>query len=216
MGSKWQIWQPQIECRNAEFKVTKKKLRIGVLGLQGAVQEHLKSVEICGAVAILVKSTEELETVDGLIIPGGESTAIRRLLDTSNMVAPLIRHCEKSKPIFGTCAGLILLAKSIEGGEKHNLGLMNIRVQRNSFGRQVDSFETDLKIDGIAEKFPAVFIRAPHILEVGDGVETLSNYNERIVMVREKHLLGCSFHPELTDDHRITQYFLKMVEESCK
>ncbi|MFZ5952467.1 MAG: pyridoxal 5'-phosphate synthase glutaminase subunit PdxT [Candidatus Rifleibacteriota bacterium] len=187
---------------------------IGVLGLQGAVREHLKSLEKCDVRGIEVKSSTELEMVQGLIVPGGESTAIRRLLDTSDMVAPLIRFCQSARPIFGTCAGLILMARKLTGGESHNLGLMNIEVARNSFGRQVDSFETDLNISGFSEPFPAVFIRAPHIVSVGSGVEILATCQDRIVMVREKHLLGCSFHPELTNDERITRYFIRMVEES--
>ena len=194
--------------------MNQRNLRIGVLGLQGAVSEHQVLLRNCGVESIIVKNIEQLEMVDGLIIPGGESTAIRRLLDTSGMVAPLIRFCAKKKPIFGTCAGLILLAKSIVGDEKHNLGLMDIKVQRNSFGRQVDSFETDLNIENIAESFPAVFIRAPHIVEAGKGVKILATYKGKIVMVRDKHLLGCSFHPELTNDNRITNYFVQMVKES--
>lgn len=191
-------------------------LRIGVLGLQGAVREHLVALDRCGADAFAVKSTDELETAHGLIIPGGESTAIRRLLDNAGMVAPLIRFCQAKKPIFGTCAGLILMAKTLTSGEKHNLGLMNIEVARNSFGRQVDSFESNLDIEGIGEKFPAVFIRAPHIVAIGSEVEVLCRYDERMVMVRQEHLLGCSFHPELTDDDRVIRYFAGMVRETVE
>lgn len=191
-------------------------LRIGVLGLQGAVREHIKSFNSCGVEAVSIKNSDELETVQGLVIPGGESTAIRRLLDNSNLVAPVIKFCQAQKPIFGTCAGLILLAKELIGGEKHNLGLMNITVARNSFGRQVASFETELEIDGVANCFPAVFIRAPHIAAAAESVKVLSRCQDRIVMVQEGHLLGCSFHPELTDDNRISQYFVKMVEKSIK
>ena len=190
------------------------QIRIGVLGLQGAVREHVKSLESCGVQAMSVKTVGELESVHGLIIPGGESTAIRRLLDNAGMVAPLIRFCQARKPIFGTCAGLILMAKTLVSGEKHNLGLMDVVVERNSFGRQVDSFETDLQIAGIDSSFNAVFIRAPHIAEVGSDVEVLARFEDRIVMVRQAHLLGCSFHPELTDDNRISEFFVKMVEES--
>lgn len=193
-----------------------KNLTIGVLGLQGAVREHLKSLQKCGVSAIAVKNSDELALTQGLIIPGGESTTIRKLLDNAGLVAPLIRYCQEKKPVFGTCAGLILLAKKLVSGETHNLGLMNITVARNSFGRQVDSFETDLEIAGIAEAFPAVFIRAPHIAEVGENVEVLCRCQDRVVMVREGHLLGCSFHPELTEDDRISRYFVDMVKESCK
>jgi 5'-phosphate synthase pdxT subunit len=191
-------------------------MRIGVLGLQGAVREHLKTFQRCGVDAVAVKSVDELELVNGLVIPGGESTTIRRLLDTSELVAPLIKFSQARRPIFGTCAGLILLAKTLVSGESHNLGLMNIAVARNSFGRQVDSFETDLEIAGLNTPFPAVFIRAPHIVEAGEGVEVLSRWQDRMVMVRQGHLLGCSFHPELTDDDRISRLFIEMVAESLK
>lgn len=192
------------------------RIRIGVLGLQGAVREHLKTFQRCGVDAIAVKSADGLDLVNGLVIPGGESTTIRRLLDTSGMVAPLIKFSQARRPIFGTCAGLILLAKKLISGETHNLGLMNITVERNSFGRQVDSFETDLEIQGLDKPFPAVFIRAPHIVEVGEGVDVLSSCQNRMVMVRQGHLLGCSFHPELTDDDRISRLFIDMVAESFK
>lgn len=213
MALRYLVWHHQIECRIAESNMLSRKLRIGVLGLQGAVVEHMFLLQKCGVKAVVVKSAEQLESVDGLILPGGESTTIRRLLETSGMVGPLMEFYEKKKPVFGTCAGLILLAKSIVGDEENSIGIMDIKVQRNSFGRQIDSFETDLNIKNVAKSFPAVFIRAPHIVEAGSSVEILARYNNRIVMVREKHLLGCSFHPELADE-RITSYFVQMVEES--
>lgn len=188
-------------------------VKVGVLGLQGAVREHVNSLLACSAEPLVVKNVADLQQVAGLIIPGGESTAIRKLIDKADLL-PALNHFNKlGKPIFGTCAGLILLASRLSVQEGHQLGFMNITVQRNSFGRQVDSFETDLHIEGLADPFNAVFIRAPHIVEAGEGVEILATYQNRIVMVRQGHLLGCSFHPELTDDARITELFLQMVKD---
>ncbi|MBS4179772.1 pyridoxal 5'-phosphate synthase glutaminase subunit PdxT [Lederbergia citrea] len=184
---------------------------IGILGLQGAVREHVQAVEQCGAQAVVVKSVEQLTGLDGLILPGGESTAMRRLLDKYEMIEPLKEFAAKGKPLFGTCAGLILLAKEIDGSDQVHLGLMDIAVERNSFGRQRDSFEAEIAIAGVADSMNAVFIRAPHITEAGENVEILAKYDGRIVAAREGYLLGCSFHPELTDDYRFTQYFLDMV-----
>lgn len=189
-------------------------VKIGVLALQGAVSEHIRSVEACGIEAVTVKSTSDLALVDGLILPGGESTAMRKLIDRFDMLPALQQFVAAGKPMFGTCAGLILLAKNLVGYGFSHIGVLDTKVERNSFGRQVDSFETDLKIKDIADDFPAVFIRAPHIVEVGEAVEILATLEGRIVMARQGNILGCSFHPELTDDHRITAYFTNMVKES--
>ncbi|WP_144514010.1 pyridoxal 5'-phosphate synthase glutaminase subunit PdxT [Bacillus sp. FJAT-22090] len=189
-------------------------VRIGILALQGAVTEHIRSIKACGAEVILVKSAEDLNLVDGLILPGGESTAMRKLIDHHNMMEPLQRFAAKQKPLFGTCAGLILLANHLVGYDFAHIGVLNATVERNSFGRQVDSFETSLIVKGIASDFPAVFIRAPHIVEVGEDVDVLAIHEDRIVMARQGHILGCSFHPELTEDNRITEYFIYMVKES--
>lgn len=188
-------------------------IKIGVLALQGAVREHIKSVEACGAEAIAIKRVEELKEVDGLILPGGESTAMRRLIDKYDFMDALKEFASEGKPMFGTCAGLILLAKNIVGHEPH-IGVMDITVERNSFGRQVDSFEADLAVKDVADSYPAVFIRAPHIVEAGAEVEILAKNNDRIVAAREGQYLGCSFHPELTEDHRLTAYFIEMVKEA--
>jgi 5'-phosphate synthase pdxT subunit len=189
-------------------------LKIGVLGLQGAVREHIRSVEVCGAEGIVIKTTNQLDEVDGLIIPGGESTTMRRLIDKYNFMEPLRKFGQDGKPMFGTCAGLILLAKNLVGYNESHLGLLDVTVERNSFGRQKDSFEAELMITGVGEDFVGVFIRAPHIVEVGEDVEILSKHNGRIVAARQGQFLGCSFHPELTDDHRMTQLFINMVKES--
>ena len=189
-------------------------VKIGVLGLQGAVREHLRSIEASNAEAVIVKKIEQLEELDGLIIPGGESTTMRKLIDKYNFMEPLRDFANSGKPMFGTCAGLIILAKNIVGYDQPHLGLMDITVERNSFGRQRESFEAELVIPTIADDFVGVFIRAPHIVEAGEDVEVLAKHNNRIVAARQNQYLGCSFHPELTDDHRFTKYFVEMVEES--
>lgn len=191
-------------------------IKVGVLGLQGAVREHINAIELNGAEAVVIKRKEELAAIDGLIIPGGESTTMRRLIDKYEFMPTLKEFAHSGKPMFGTCAGLILLAKSIEGYNEPHIGVMDVRVERNSFGRQVDSFEADLDIAGVAEDFTAVFIRAPHIVSAGEEVEVLAKHNGRIVAAREGQFLGCSFHPELTDDHRLTGYFIQMVKEAQK
>lgn len=189
-------------------------LKIGVLGLQGAVREHIRSIEACEAEGVIVKTVDQLADLDGLIIPGGESTTMRRLIDKYGFMEPLKEFAASGKPMFGTCAGLILMAKNIVGYDEPHLGLLDVTVERNSFGRQKDSFEAELMITGVGEDFVGVFIRAPHIVEVGEDVEILSKHNGRIVAARQGQFLGCSFHPELTDDHRMTQLFINMVKES--
>lgn len=188
--------------------------KIGVLGLQGAVREHVRSIEESGAEAVVVKRVEQLDEIDGLILPGGESTTMRKLIDKYNFMDKLKEFAHDGKPVFGTCAGLILLAKRVVGYEEPHIGVMDVTVERNSFGRQVDSFEAELDITGVAEDFPAVFIRAPHIVDAGENVEVISKHDGRIVAAREGNILGCSFHPELTDDNRITAYFVQMVKEA--
>jgi 5'-phosphate synthase pdxT subunit len=189
-------------------------VKIGVLGLQGAVREHIWAIEASGAEAVAVKRIEQLEEMDGLIIPGGESTAIRRLIDKYGFMDSLKKFAAEGKPMFGTCAGLILLANDLVGYETPHIGVMDVKVERNSFGRQRDSFEADIDIAGIADDFSAVFIRAPHIVEAGENVEVLAKHNGRIVAARDGQYLGCSFHPELTDDYRLMSYFVKMVAEA--
>ncbi|UQD50639.1 pyridoxal 5'-phosphate synthase glutaminase subunit PdxT [Bacillus methanolicus] len=191
-------------------------VKIGVLGLQGAVREHVRSIEESGAEAVIIKRKEQLADVDGLILPGGESTTMRRLIDKYGFMDELKEFARQGKPMFGTCAGLILLAKKIVDYDEPHLGVMDVVVERNSFGRQRESFEAELDIAGVAEDFTAVFIRAPHIVEAGENVEILAKHNDRIVAARDGQFLGCSFHPELTDDHRFTQYFINMVKEAKK
>ncbi|GIO70423.1 pyridoxal 5'-phosphate synthase glutaminase subunit PdxT [Paenibacillus sp. FSL M7-1455] len=187
-------------------------MKIGVLALQGAVAEHIRSIELAGAEGVAIKKKEELQDIQGLIIPGGESTTIGKLMRKYDFIDAIREFSAAGKPIFGTCAGLIVLAKTIEGQEEAHLELMDITVARNAFGRQRESFETDLDVKGINEPVRAVFIRAPLIRSVGDQVDVLSSYNGEIVAARQGHLLASSFHPELTDDYRLHQYFVDMVK----
>ncbi|AIE77655.1 pyridoxal 5'-phosphate synthase glutaminase subunit PdxT [Bacillus tropicus] len=189
-------------------------VKIGVLGLQGAVREHVKSVEASGAEAVIVKRIEQLEEIDGLILPGGESTTMRRLIDKYAFMEPLRTFAKSGKPMFGTCAGMILLAKTLIGYDEAHIGAMDITVERNAFGRQKDSFEAALSIKGVGEDFVGVFIRAPYVVNVADDVEVLSTHGDRMVAVRQGPFLAASFHPELTDDHRVTAYFVEMVKEA--
>ncbi|MED0906675.1 pyridoxal 5'-phosphate synthase glutaminase subunit PdxT [Bacillus nitratireducens] len=189
-------------------------VKIGVLGLQGAVREHVKSVEASGAEAVVVKRIEQLEEIDGLILPGGESTTMRRLIDKYAFMEPLRTFAKSGKPMFGTCAGMILLAKTLIGYEEAHIGAMDITVERNAFGRQKDSFEAALSMKGVGEDFVGVFIRAPYVVNVADDVEVLSTHGDRMVAVRQGPFLAASFHPELTDDHRVTAYFVEMVKEA--
>jgi len=186
-------------------------MKVGVLALQGAVAEHIRSITLAGAEGVPIKKVEQLDDIDGLIIPGGESTTIGKLMRKYDFMDAIRQFSAQGKPIFGTCAGLIVLAERIQGDEEAHLKLMDITVARNAFGRQRESFETDLPVKGIDETVRAVFIRAPLILEVGLGVEVLSTYKDEIVTARQEHLLAASYHPELTDDYRLHQYFVEMV-----
>lgn len=190
-------------------------MKIGILALQGAVREHAAAIKKCGVEVVAVKSAADLSQLDGLVLPGGESTAMRRLIDAHGLLMPLKKFAACDRPIFGTCAGLILLARSISGSENTHLGIMNIVVERNSFGRQINSFEAPLNIKDIGRNFPGVFIRAPHIVEAGEGVDVMCEHEGKIVMVRQNHLLACAFHPELTADQRVISYFVKMVREAA-
>lgn len=186
--------------------------RIGVLGLQGAVNEHIKQIEALGLEAIIVKTPQQLEQIDGLILPGGESTTMRKLIDRYHFFGPLKEFHSEGKPIFGTCAGMVLVAKELVGSEDSHLQIMDITVKRNAFGRQIASFEAALDIAGLADPFKGVFIRAPYIERAGENVEVLAKYDGKIVAAREGNVLACAFHPELTTDTRILQMFVEMVE----
>jgi 5'-phosphate synthase pdxT subunit len=186
---------------------------VGVLALQGAFIEHEKTLRDLGVDAIEVRLPQQLEGVDALIIPGGESTTIGKLAVTFNLLEPL-RKFAQEKPVWGTCAGMIMLAKDI-GRAQPLIGVMDIKVNRNAFGRQVDSFETDLDVSDLGdEPFHAVFIRAPLVIGVGDGVKILSRLEDGgIVAVQQGHWLATAFHPELTPDNRFHRYFVEKVAQ---
>ncbi len=191
---------------------------IGVLALQGDVREHLRVLESLGARPVAVRRESELASVDGLIVPGGESTTMAKLARIFELLEPLRAGIADGLPVFGTCAGMILLADRIEDGtaDQETLGGLDITVRRNAFGRQVDSFETDLDFAGLGEPVHAVFIRAPWVEAVGDGVEVLASVGEgpaagRIVAVRQGPLMATSFHPEVGGDSRIHRIFVDLV-----
>ncbi|WP_139492638.1 pyridoxal 5'-phosphate synthase glutaminase subunit PdxT [Brevibacillus dissolubilis] len=188
-------------------------MKIGVLALQGAVIEHIRLLESAGVEAAAVKKTEQLEELDGLVLPGGESTTMRKLMDKYGFIDALRQFASEKKPIFGTCAGAILLADRIQGQDDAHLKLMDMKVERNAFGRQKDSFEAALPVAGVAPDYVAVFIRAPYIMEVGANAEVLAKYDDKIVLAREGQFLACAFHPELTEDNRLHKYFIDMVKE---
>ncbi len=191
-------------------------MKIGVLAVQGAVSEHIRHLEHCGMEAVAVKSRESLNKASGLIIPGGESTTIGKLIELFGL-AELIRERNRqgSLAVFGTCAGMVLVAQNIFDGirEQPRLGLMDITVQRNAFGRQKESFETELDFKSFNSPLTAVFIRAPIIEKAGPAVETLAELPEGIVAARQGSLLTTSFHPELTDDLRAHQFFINICRE---
>jgi len=190
------------------------KIKIGVLALQGAFREHIKALEKLNCDAVEIRHPEQLENIDGLVIPGGESTTIFKLIDKYNFKSALDKFYRQRKPIFGTCAGLIILAKKVVNDEL-GLGYIDIVVDRNAYGRQIDSFEqfVDLecmyKLDG--KKFKAVFIRAPKIKEKGNSVKELCSLDGVTVVAQQENILVCAFHPELTDDLRIHQYFIDII-----
>lgn len=186
-------------------------MNIGVLALQGAFIEHEKILRGLGAAAYEVRLPEQLDGLDALIVPGGESTTIGKLAVTFRLLEPL-RAFAQTKPVWGTCAGMIMLAKDI-GRDQPLIGVMDIQVDRNAFGRQVDSFETDLAVPDLGvEPFHAVFIRAPLVTSTAAHVQVLARLEDGgIVAVRQGHWLGTSFHPELTADNRFHRYFLKEV-----
>ena len=196
-------------------------MKIGVLALQGAFREHLSALQDCGAEAFPVRKPEQLEGIQGLVIPGGESTAIGQLMVEYGFDRSIPALAEQGLPIYGTCAGLILLAKEIVGeaslGEagtagQYRLALMDIVAHRNAYGRQRESFEADIDIAALGpEPFRGVFIRAPYIVSVQPGVEILARQEGKIVMARQGQYLATSFHPELTGDRRVHRYFLEMA-----
>ncbi|MCC6803746.1 MAG: pyridoxal 5'-phosphate synthase glutaminase subunit PdxT [Anaerolineae bacterium] len=189
-------------------------MKIGVLALQGAFIEHEKMLRSLGVEVVEVRLPEQLEGLDGLIIPGGESTTIGKLATAFGLIEPL-RTFAQTTPTWGTCAGMIFLACDIGIDRQPILGVMDIDVNRNAFGRQIDSFEADLDIARLGNPpFHAVFIRAPIVTEAGAGVDVLAQLPDgRIVAVQQEHLLATAFHPELTGDSRLHAYFLDMIRQ---
>ncbi|MBB1012728.1 5'-phosphate synthase pdxT subunit [Dietzia kunjamensis] len=195
---------------------------VGVLALQGDVAEHVRHLESVGARAVAVRRRSELDGVDGLILPGGESTAMSRLLDVYDMYEPVAERISGGMPVYGSCAGMILLASVVldTRADATWFSAIDMTVRRNAFGRQVDSFEADLVVDALgADPVRTVFIRAPWVETVGPDVEVLarvraSDGHDHVVAVRQGNALATSFHPEVTDDVRVHRYFVDMVRQS--
>jgi len=186
--------------------------KVGVLALQGASRRHAEALTALGAGVVEVRTPEDLAGIEGIVLPGGESTTMSKLLDLSGLFDPLAERLAAGMPAFGTCAGMILLSTRILDGraDQHSFAVLDIDVRRNAFGRQVDSFEAELAVDGLpGRSFPAVFIRAPAIERVGAGVEVLASVDGAPVLCRQGPVLAAAFHPELSDDLRLHQHFLE-------
>ena len=190
------------------------RARIGVLALQGAFAAHAAALQRLGVSTAEVRVAADLEQCDALVLPGGESTTMSQRLETSQLFDPLAKRITAGMPVFGTCAGMILLSKGIADGrpDQRSFAALDIDVQRNGFGRQLDSFETEIDVLGLDRAFHAVFIRAPRISRTGSEIETLASHGGEPVLVRSKTVMAASFHPELADDDRVHQLFLTMVQ----
>lgn len=190
----------------------KSAAKIGVLDLQGAVAEHIEMLKSIGCDTVAVKKAEQLDGLQGLVIPGGESTTIGKLMERYGLAEEIKKRAQDGMAIFGTCAGLILLAEDIDGSSQMRLGLMGIRVKRNAFGRQVESFEADIPVPVLGDTpFRAIFIRAPYIESIKPGVEELARVDGKIVFARQGRFLVSAFHPELSSDDRVHRYFVEQV-----
>ena len=191
-------------------------MKIGILALQGAFAEHAIVLEKLGVVSVEIRNLEDFQQVQsdlsGLILPGGESTTMGKLLRDQQMLVPIREAILSGLPVFGTCAGLILLAREIISQEESHLATMDIVVERNAYGRQLGSFYTEAEYKGVGQ-IPMTFIRGPIISSLGEGVEVLATVDDQIVAAQEKNMLVTSFHPELTDDVRLHQYFINMCKE---
>ena len=187
------------------------KMKIGVLSIQGGVSEHIHHIEALGHEAIKVKNVYDIKCIDGLILPGGESTAISKILRDSGLEILIKDRINAGIPVWGTCAGMILLAKEIENEDKAHLAVMDIKVRRNAYGSQVDSFSKDEVIEEVSDKaIPLVFIRAPYITGIGEGVRVVHKVDGNVVAVIQKKMLATSFHPELTKNLEFHKYFINM------
>ena len=187
-------------------------MKVGVLALQGAYASHLQTFASLGVEALEVRTAEDLGKIDRLVIPGGESTTISMLLDSNGIRGPIQESISEGMPVFGTCAGMIVLATEVLDwrDDQKPLGAIDITVRRNAFGRQVDSFESEIEVSGLDEPFPSVFIRAPIVESIGEGVEVFSRVDEKIVLCGTDSILVASFHPELSNDGRIHEMFLSL------
>ena len=187
-------------------------MKVGILALQGDVSEHAQALSDLGADAVEVRTPDALAAVDALILPGGESTTMSKLLETSGLFDAVASRLADGMPAFGTCAGMILLAAEVLDGraDQRSFGVIDLSVRRNAFGRQVDSFEADLEVDGVG-RVPAVFIRAPYVERVGDRVEVLARVDDHPVLCRQRQVLVAAFHPELSGDLRLHELFLREV-----
>ncbi len=190
---------------------------IGVLALQGAFEAHQRAFDELGSLTRQVRTPADLAAVDALVMPGGESTTMSRLLNTAELVVPLAARLASGMPVFGTCAGMILLAAEVLDGrpDQLTLGSIDLSVRRNGYGRQIDSFEADIDVTGLADPFHVVFIRAPKVERCGPAVEVLGWLGDVPVLARQAHVLVASFHPELTTDRRVHAMFLDMVHTSA-
>ncbi|PAB57891.1 pyridoxal 5'-phosphate synthase glutaminase subunit PdxT [Anaeromicrobium sediminis] len=187
---------------------------IGVLALQGAFKEHIKIIKSLGHNGIEIRKVQQLDDLDGIILPGGESTVMGKLLDDYQIKEVLVDKIKKGLPVWGTCAGMILLANELDGHEDAHLKVMDIKVKRNAYGSQLESFVIKEVIKGVSEKeIPMVFIRAPYIVHIGENVELLHMVDGNMVAAREGNMLATSFHPELTDDTNFHKYFINMIDE---
>ena len=186
--------------------------KIGVLALQGAFKEHIDIIKFIGHKAIEIRKAEQLDEIDGIILPGGESTAMGKLLDDFKIKEVLINKINNGLPVWGTCAGMILLAAELDGDEGAHLKVMDIKVRRNAYGSQLDSFISKEVIEEVSDKeIPMVFIRAPYIVDVSESVDLIHKVNGNIVAARQRNMLATSFHPELTDDTSFHEYFINMT-----
>ena len=187
-------------------------LKIGVLSLQGDFREHIEMLKKCNVSAVEVRMPEDLKDVDGLIIPGGESTTMGNLMQREGLNKQIVKKYKEGMAIYGTCAGAILLAKNIAASGQPRLNLLDISVKRNDYGRQIDSFEAELDIKEIG-KFNGIFIRAPVIDKVYNGIKVLSRFDSKPVFIQNKNILASTFHPELADDKRVHEYFVKIAQD---
>ena len=207
--------QPAPSAPHEPSAISPRPARVGVLALQGAVREHVEAIRDVGGEPVLVRLPADLENLDALILPGGESTAMRRLIDRYGLRQPILDMAQRGAPMLGTCAGMILLADRLTDGEPPVFRLLDVAVERNAYGRQLDSYETDLDMPELGpEPMHAVFIRAPVVADAGPSVEVLARDEDgRPIAVRQGRVLATAFHPELTADRRLHRLLLELIPE---